>query len=131
MNPEVNCSELYNKIKELEQTNALLRSREQRLRESEQYFKEVLQHSRDVILRRSLKTGAFAYISEATEQLSGITSQEMKNMSVEEFFALVHPDDRKRIRDHLASAFLSPEKSIPLGVEYRLQKPDGILCMAQ
>ena len=126
MNPEVTCSELYNKIKKLEQTNALLRSREKRLRKSEQCFKEVLQHSRDVILRRSLKTGAFAYISEATEQLSGIPSQEMKDMSIEEFFARVHPDDRKRIRDHLASAFLSPEKSIPLSVEYRLRKPDGV-----
>lgn len=125
MTSEEFCSDLPKKAEKPAKKTVLLSSGEKPLRKSEQYFNEVLQHSRDVILRRSFKTGDFAYISEATEQISGISSTDMKNMSIDEFFALVHPDDRKRLKDTLASAFLDPQQTVPITVEYRLRRKDG------
>ncbi len=63
------------------------------LRESEERFRNVLETSRDVIYRFNLRTGQYEYISQAAQEVTGYTIDELMALSLEETLRMIHPDD--------------------------------------
>jgi PAS domain S-box-containing protein len=70
---------------------------EEELRASERRFREVLDHSRDLIYRVRLSDLAFEYISPACLDLTGFTQEEIITMGLPAIFDRIHPDDQVHI----------------------------------
>jgi PAS domain S-box-containing protein len=70
---------------------------EEALRTSERRFREVLDHSRDLIYRVRLADLAFEYISPSCFDVSGFTQAEIITMGLAGIFRRVHPDDQAYI----------------------------------
>jgi PAS domain S-box-containing protein len=93
---------------------------EEELRESEGRFRSVLDGSRDVIYRLSVRTGRFEYISPSCEKVVGFSAEELLTMDAETALTMIHPGDRKVMRVALARL----EETGETEVEYR-QKVKG------
>lgn len=74
------------------------------LRESEQRFRTVLEHSLDVAYRRDMRNNRYDYISPVIEQITGFTPEEAAEFSDEDFFDRIHPDDVARARREFEQA---------------------------
>jgi PAS domain S-box-containing protein len=93
------------------------------LRKSEEMLRTILDNSRDAINMLDLKTGKYVYMSPAQLELSGLTKEEISNISAEEAFELVHPDDREMPKEHQKLISAGLDKNID--VEYRLKVKSG------
>ena len=80
-----------------QQKQALLERQkaEKALRESEQRFRSLIENAIDIILIISSE-GQFIYLSPSVQRILGYDPEQLKS---ENFFALIHPEDRKRIRE--------------------------------
>ncbi len=99
---------------------------EKKLKRSEMRFREVLDHSTDVIYRMDYQTKTFDYISPSIETLFGYSMTEISDFSFFDPFELCHPDDRHavgRANDQLISVN-SPQTTINL--QYRVKLKNGI-----
>ncbi len=68
---------------------------EKALRDSEEMMKTILKNSRDGISMLDLKTGKYVYMSPSQVELTGFAVKEINNISTEEVFERIHPNDRK------------------------------------
>lgn len=68
--------------------------------ESEEKFRVVFENSRDGINLLDLRTGRYILMNPAQVALTGFTDQEINNMSAEEAYDRVHPDDRQISVEH-------------------------------
>ena len=119
-------ADLKKRVAELEQALAQGRKEQAALRKSQQWFQEVLAHSRDILFRRNLATGRYDYISRSVEELLGYTTQETLQMGYEGIEALFHPDDRQRYQrfaEQLKASLHDDE--VPHTIEYRMRAKDG------
>ncbi len=100
-----------------------LRRAEAGLRESNERFRLVLEHSFDAAYRRDLRTDRYDYMSPVIEQITGYTPAEMEGMSVADALACVHPDDL----EHTAAEVrrLREGKGDTAIVEYRFRCKGG------
>lgn len=64
---------------------------------SEAYYREVLEHSRDLIYCLRIPDGVMEYVSRSCESLTGLTRDEITALGYEGLVARVHPDDRGRV----------------------------------
>lgn len=67
------------------------------LKESEEKLRTILENSRDFICMIDLKTGKYTYFSPSIEEMTGFTTEEYNNISTEQLYERVHPDEREVI----------------------------------
>lgn len=79
------------------------------LKESEEKFRTILENSRDFICMTDLKTGKYIYFSPSIEEMTGFTTEEYNNISTEQLYERVHPDERK--------VFINKAKLMEAGIE--------------
>jgi PAS domain S-box-containing protein len=96
---------------------------EEALRKSEELFRTVIENSRDGINLLDLATGRYVFMSPAQVEMTGFTTEEINNISAEEAYERVYPEDRE------ISAF--QQKKVASGidttstVEYRWKVKSG------
>lgn len=100
-----------------------LRRERQRLSDSENRFRTVLENSRDAAYRRDLQTDAYDYMSPVIEQITGFTAAEFADMPLKEVIERIHPDDRNLVQSRLETVMTAPCASDL--VEYRFQSKNG------
>jgi PAS domain S-box-containing protein len=99
---------------------------EEALRESDGRFREVLEHSQDVVYKRNLETGRYEYISPAIVKISGYTPDELMAMTPDQIDQLIHPEDIERINDLRPKALKLPQgHEMVSSLEYRVKCKDG------
>lgn len=94
---------------------------EENLRQSEGRFRSVLENSLDAAYRRDLLADCYDYISPVIELITGFSPEEFANLTAEQVYELVHPDD-------LAPLLAALEESSRTGafmMEYRFRHKDG------
>lgn len=95
-------------------------------RESEKHFREVFEHSQDVLYKRNLITGQYEYMSPAITKITGYTPDEVMAMSNNEINAHIHPDDIKRVNNLRRNILKNPQDHKMISpVEYRVKCKDG------
>jgi PAS domain S-box-containing protein len=92
---------------------------EQRLQESEKYFKEITENSSDIIIITD-KNGDIKYGSRSVERFTGYKPEEIFGRSA---FAFIHPDDVERAMADYGKAILAVDSAIPNA--FRIVHKDG------
>jgi PAS domain S-box-containing protein len=94
-------------------------------RESEQLFRGIVEHSRDVLFRGNYRTLQYDYLSPSMKQLSGgFTADEVIAMGQPSFTSRFPPEDLERVAVILGDLFA--KGGGPYSAEYRLNGRDGI-----
>ena len=100
--------------------NALERKRaDQKLRDSEARLSLAAASANAGLWTLEPETGR-VWATEKTNELFGLSPRD--EMSLDRFFALVHPEDRETVKRTIQEAMQSGHDS---AVEYRIQRPDG------
>lgn len=95
------------------------KSVEQKLLQSEKYFKEITENSSDIIIITD-KNGDIKYCSRSIERFSGYTPEELIGKSG---FTFIHPDDLERAINDYSKAISSNDTAIPNS--FRMIHKDG------
>ena len=82
---------------------------EQKLQESEKYFKEITENSSDIIIITD-KNGKIKYCSPSVERFTGYKSEELIGRNG---ISIIHPDDVKRALSDYNKAILAMDSAIP------------------
>lgn len=106
------AARLQVELSQRQQAEAILRQREQR-------FRALIEHSADAICLNSAD-GTVLYQSPAASRILGYSTEEMVNANP---FAFVHPEDLEEARRALAALRESPESTATL--QCRLRHKDG------
>jgi PAS domain S-box-containing protein len=111
---------------ELDETFAERNAIADALTKSQERFNEVMAHSRDLLFKRDIATGAFEYVSAAALELTGYEPDEIKAMGAEGVLTLIHPEDRERYL-HFSKRLLNSDDDLPQDhvIEYRLRHKKG------
>ena len=97
---------------------------EEKLRKSEEQFREVLENSLDASYKRNLQTDTYDYLSPVFARISGYTPDEMKPLSFEAVLNFIHPDDLSETKRVVAeSLYGAPGKAYQ--IEYRFKHKEG------
>jgi PAS domain S-box-containing protein len=72
----------------------LVQARTVELEQSTERFRTVVENSQDGINLLDLTSGRYTFMSPAQLTLTGFTAEEMNNLSAEEAYERIHPDDR-------------------------------------
>lgn len=96
------------------------------LGQSQQRFNEVMTHSRDLLFKHDIETGAYAYVSDSAKALIGYTPEEIQTMGADGILELMHPEDRQRYhafcQSLLGNGDQLPQEHV---IEYRIRHKDG------
>mgnify|MGYP000983718370 FL=1 len=116
------CGDVESLVLSLRETTKHKRA-EEALRESEERFRTVIENSRDGINMLDLKTGHYVLMSPAQVEMTGFTAEEINNISAEEVYERVHPEDRdvSIVQQKLVAAGIDT----PSTVEYRWKVKSG------
>lgn len=110
---EINSYKENNKIKEkykIGNEDVIdLKGTQNPFKEREATLRTILANSRDFICMVDLKTREYIYFGPSLEEMIGFTIEEYRNMSTEELFERVHPDER-----HLV---INKSKLVDSGIE--------------
>ena len=90
------------------------------LRESEERFRQLAEHTQDVVWMRDAASGAMLFVNAAYERIWGRTCQSLYE-NPGSFAELVHPDDQTIIQRKLAAQ----NDGVFLQEEYRIARTDG------
>ncbi|HXJ61304.1 MAG TPA: PAS domain S-box protein [Verrucomicrobiae bacterium] len=93
---------------------------EDKLRVSEERFRQVVEHIREVFWMADPRMSQILYISPGYEEIWGRTCASLY-ASPRDWLAAVHPDDRERVLE----AALTKQVQGPYHQEYRILRPDG------
>jgi PAS domain S-box-containing protein len=96
---------------------------EEALRASEAQLRTVIEHSRDGINMLDLATGRYLIMSPAQVALTGFTAAEINNISAQEAYERVHPEDREISMAQQALVAAGEDQREP--VEYRWKVKSG------
>ena len=96
---------------------------EQKLRESQERFSNVLKYSQDASYRRNAITNKYDYISPVIERITGYSHEEMTEMTLEEAMEKVHKEDLPNILQRINEGIL--ESNSPEALEYRFLCKNG------
>lgn len=94
------------------------------LSESQERFKDVLEHSQDASYRRNFTSGKYDYMSPVIERILRYTPEEMEAMSMDALIARFHPDDLPILLQALDDEAAS-DTQISIAMEYRFFCKDG------
>jgi PAS domain S-box-containing protein/putative nucleotidyltransferase with HDIG domain len=92
---------------------------EQRLQESEKYFKEITENSSDIIIITD-KKGNIKYCSRSIERFTGYKPEELIGRNG---LKLIHPDDVKRAASNYSKAIVAIDAAVTN--EFRIVRKDG------
>lgn len=95
------------------------RRAEEALRASEERFRQLAENAREVFWLLDVPGGRISYVNPAYEALWGRSCQSLYD-APEDWFEVVHPEDRQRVVTAYAAA-----RAGPYDEEYRLVHPDG------
>ena len=98
------------------------RAAEASLRESEEQFRQLAENIHEVFFVVALDPVRFAYVSNAFEEVWGMSRQELY-LRPSAWIDVVHPDDRERV----SNFFLQSASGVAIDMQYRLVRPDGAL----
>ncbi|WP_371801633.1 PAS domain S-box protein [Candidatus Lokiarchaeum ossiferum] len=99
---------------------------ERRLKRSELRFREVLEHSSDVIYRIAFKTRKFDFISPSIEVNLGYTVNEILNLNFNDSLALIHPEDRQLVNNKMKQLLHEKKHENTINIQYRLKNKQNI-----
>lgn len=91
------------------------------LRLSEQRFRAIVQHSRDLIIVCS-REGRIELMSSAIETVAGVTPESRVGGSI---FERLHPEDAARARVHIGRLVMDASRGVTTKLELRLAAADG------
>ena len=98
---------------------------EEKIRESEIRFREVLENSIDASYKRNLISDTYDYLSPVFSKLVGYTQEEMNNFPTETIIGMMHPDDIPEVNRVLTNS-ISNNSGNTYQLEYRFKhKEDG------
>ncbi|MCD6416683.1 MAG: PAS domain S-box protein [Planctomycetes bacterium] len=86
----------------------------QKLEQSEDSFRAVIENVRDVVYKVNLDKDQFEYLSPSVENVLGFSSDEVKQVRLDVLGEMVHPDDFERV-------MLTAEEAAPGAEERRLE----------
>jgi PAS domain S-box-containing protein len=112
-------STLKQKIRKLEQSESERKRASDALRESEEYFKAIIQNSSDIILVVD-KLGTITYASPSIERFLGYEPDEVIGKRI---LDLIVPEDKPRAIADFGRALLT--KEIPIPNVFRIRHKDG------
>jgi diguanylate cyclase (GGDEF)-like protein/PAS domain S-box-containing protein len=98
------------------------RAAETSLRESEEQFRQLAENIHEVFFVVALDPIRIAYVSNAFEEVWGLSRQELY-LRPTAWIDAVHPDDRERV----SNFFQQSTGGIAIDIQYRLVRPDGAL----
>ncbi len=98
------------------------RAAEESLRESEEQFRQLAENIHEVFFVVALDPVRFAYVSNAFEEVWGMSRQELY-LRPTAWIDAVHPDDRERVSNFFGQA----ASGVAIDMQYRLVRPDGAL----
>ena len=98
------------------------RAAEDSLRESEEQFRQLAENIKEVFFVVALDPVRFAYVSNAFEEVWGMSRQELYQRPTA-WIDAVHPDDRERV----SNFFQQSASGIAIEMQYRLVRVDGSL----
>jgi PAS domain S-box-containing protein len=111
---------------ELDEVLDARRRIESELRESQVRFEEVMKHSRDILFKRDITTGGYAYISDAATRLLGVNPQAIRRMGFGGVKAMVHPDDLPGFMTFNQNLLKTPhDENVDHVIEYRMRDSQG------
>ncbi|HPO17074.1 MAG TPA: PAS domain S-box protein [Candidatus Hydrogenedentes bacterium] len=97
------------------------------LRQSEERFREILDHTRDIAYKVNLRTGQFEYLSPSVAALLKRTPDEIIVAGFKGVEAMIHPEDLERYHAHHLSLLESVKQGEAVGFwEYRIRRKDGV-----
>lgn len=96
---------------------------EEALRASEERFRLVVENSRDGIHLLDLKTQRYTFISPAQSELTGFTLEELLELTADETFQRLHPEDQEWAETYLNQVVKGEDPGLP--VEYRWKVKSG------
>lgn len=95
---------------------------ENALRVSEEKFRVVLENSLDMIYQLNIKANTYDYVSPSSIKVVGYAPEEIISFGVKKMNDLVHPDDRKILREHFNKIVNhKEEKDVAQALEYRIK----------
>ncbi len=94
---------------------------QQRIRESEQRFRQLAENIREVFYVMDPRIPAMEYVSPVYEEVWGRSCQSRYDNPLA-FLDAVHPEDRERVRQAFATASTA---ATVMDLEYRIIRPDG------
>ncbi len=95
-------------------------------KKQEQYFKEILENSRQILYKLNIETGNYEYISSALYDILGYTPEEFYQMSAEDIKNLIHPDDAINANSIVAKMISNiNEHQNEFTIEYRFRHKNG------
>ena len=98
------------------------RAAEASLRESEEQFRQLAENIHEVFFSVALNPVRFAYVSNAFEEVWGMSRQELY-LRPTAWIDAVHPDDRERV----SNFFEQSASGVAIDMQYRLVRADGAL----
>jgi len=110
---------LKQRIQELELSDSQGKQMDQRLRESEEKFRILVENANDIVFSLTPE-GVFTYVSPTWTRMLGHDISEVENHSFQPF---VHPEDLPGCLEFLERAMKTGEKQA--GIEYRVLHKDG------
>ena len=120
MSEKPSYEELTKRVQELEQAELQHRQVEEKLRESEEWFRQVVENVREVFWLRDRHDGRILYISPACETIWNRTVEEMYRKGPS-FMENVYPEDEERVSVSRRALY---EENQPFDEEYRMMRPD-------
>lgn len=97
-----------------------------RLKESEHKFKNVLDHSRDVIYQINIGEEKYDYMSSSVKDMLGFTSEEIMEGGPAFILERTHPDDIARMRKKIQQLESeNVEQKLVQDTEFRVRRSDG------
>ncbi len=120
MSEKPSYEELTKRVQELEQAELQHRQVEEKLRESEEWFRQVVENVREVFWLRDRHNGRILYISPACETIWNRTVEEMYRKGPS-FMENVYPEDEERVSVSRRALY---EENQPFDEEYRMMRPD-------
>ncbi len=103
------------------------REAEAALRRSEERFREILDHTRDIAYKVNLRTGQFEYLSPSVATLLKRTPEEIIAGGIAGVEAMIHPEDLERYNAHHVRLEESVHQGEAVGPwEYRIRRKDGV-----
>lgn len=96
---------------------------EQALRKNEEQLRTVLENSRDGINMLDLATGRYVFLSPAQVEMTGFTEGELRDITAEEAYERIHPDDRELSMAQHQRVIAGEDTGEP--VEYRWKIKSG------
>lgn len=103
-----------------------LKHSNEKLKESEEKFRAVLDNSRDVIYQYQKEASSYDYMSKGVEDMLGYPLNEIKQGGPGFILERIHPEDKKRMKKELQK-FINSEQKVEYldDTEFRVKKADG------